>query len=90
MHKLKIRLITCWYILTRKYNNWVIINVDKKNLIKIVSDKKNFEGDMQYHGLQPYIISRMIKMMANAKDETEMICDKAKFEADAEMYKSKK
>lgn len=89
MKKFLIRIRTCYYILSRKYDNWFIVNVDKDNLIKILRDENTFDADLNYHGLRPYVVSRIIKMLSNAKDEVEMICDKANFEAEAQEFKKK-
>lgn len=80
--KLKLRIYAAYCILFRKYNHWIILNVDKDNLVKLLKDE-NFESNFLYHGVQPYIAYRMIKMVSNSKDDIDMALDKAKFEADA-------
>lgn len=88
MKKFKIRLHAAYRILFRKYNHWVILNVSDENLIKLLKDE-DFDTDMLYHGVQPYVFYRIIKMVSNSKDDIDMVLDKAKFEADATEYKRK-
>lgn len=82
MKKLWIRLRTCYEILFLKKRHWVFINVDRENLIKMLKEEE-FTVSMNYHGLQPYNIFCIVKMIAEKKDDIDMICDKAEFEADA-------
>jgi hypothetical protein len=89
MKKLIIRLRVCYNILFRKYNHWAILNLDKDNLVKLLQDKE-FEADILYHGLQPYVCNRMIQMVANNFNDIDSICAKAEFEAEALEYQKRK
>lgn len=86
--KLKIRIKACYRILTRKYDHWVILNLDDDNFTKLLNGDP-FETTGVYHGIQPYIYHKMIKQVSASKDDIELALDKAQFEADATMYKRK-
>jgi len=87
MKKFKIRLLAAYRILFKKYKHWVILDVSDENLVKLLQDD-DFDADVLYHGVQPYVFYKMIKMASNSKDDIDMCLDKAKFEADAIGYKS--
>jgi hypothetical protein len=87
MKKLKVRIIAAYRILFRKYNHWVILDVNDENLVKLLKNE-SFDADILYHGVQPYIYYKMIKMVGNSKDDIDMLLDKAKFEADASELKN--
>lgn len=82
------RLKAAYRILFRKYDHWVILDVKKPELIKCLKDE-NFDVDVLYHGVQPYIYHKMIRMVAASKDSIEIALDKAQFEADSEEYNKK-
>jgi hypothetical protein len=58
-------------------------------MINLFSDK-DFEVEVMYHGLQPYVVQRMINQCSTVKDDIDMMLDKAKFEAEAELHNRKK
>jgi len=82
MKKLLIRLQLCWCIITRKYDHWVVINLDEANLRELLKEN-DFECDAKYHGIQPYILYKMIDRISKTKDETDMFLEKMAFEAEA-------
>lgn len=86
--KFKSRLLVAYRILFRKYDHWLIINVDKDNLIKLLKDE-DFETDGYYHGIQPYVYFKMVERVASSKDEIDMMLEKAKFEAEASLLTKK-
>jgi len=88
MLKLKIKIRTCWNILIGKYKHYLLINIDDENYIKLIKGK-SFEVDGFYCGLQPYTYFKIIKCVAETKDEIEYMLDKAQFEADIEYSKNK-
>jgi hypothetical protein len=83
MMKFKLRLISCYRILFCKWKHWVIINIDQDNLIHLLKEE-TFGADILYHGVQPYIAYRMIKMVGNSQDDIDMALGKAEFQANAE------
>lgn len=82
MKKLLIRLKVCWWIITRKHDHWAIINLDQENLIKLFKEK-DFDIDVTYHGIQPYILYKMIQRIADTMDEDDMLLERISFEAEA-------
>ena len=66
MKKFYIRLLACYKILFRKYDHWVILDVDKDNLVKLLKDEP-FTSDVLYHGVQPYVFYKMIKNISTRK-----------------------
>lgn len=89
LFKFKLRLRACYNILFRKYNHWVILDLDNENIIKLLKDE-NFDANILYHGLQPYNVYKIIQMVGNSKDDVEMLCYKAEFEANAAEYSKSK
>ena len=70
--------------MTRKYDHWVILNLDEVNLVELLKDN-DFEVDATYHGIQPYILHKMIERVSQDKDEIDMLLEKSAFEAEAEL-----
>lgn len=87
MKKLRVKIKAIITILTSKH--WFIVKQDTYNLTLLLKDK-DFDIDLLYYGLQPYGVWKIIKSMSYMKDDNDMILDKAKFEAEAELYKNKK
>lgn len=83
MKKLKIRLKVCWYIISGKYTHWFIINLDRKNLINLLKNE-DVDCDGFFHGIQPHIFNRIIKIISHSKNDAQMLLDKIKFETEAE------
>jgi hypothetical protein len=83
--KFWIRILTCYRILFLRYKHWVLIDIDLYNLVELLREK-DFEVNSIHHGTQPYINSKMIKRLADTKDDIEMMLEKAEFEAKAEEY----
>lgn len=88
IRKFFIRVVTCWRIMTRKYDHWVLLNIDDENLIRLLKDK-DFEVTTPYHGTQPYVYNKMIQMVAKGFTEVDTVCAKAEFEAAAQEYINK-
>jgi len=82
-------LISCYRILFGKHKHLVILWLSKEDLYNLIEEKP-FNIDITYHGLQPYNYKSLIKNIAESYDEIELICDKAKYEADAINYKNNK
>ena len=76
--------MVCWYILTRRYNHFVVLNLSKEELIKLLRNENEIEVDVYFHGIQPYVFNKMIKMISESKDDSQMLLDRIKFEASAE------
>ncbi len=87
MKKLILRLKAIYRILTN--NHWIVFVINKDNLIKMLTEKE-YEVNILFHGLQPYGVWKIVKDISLEKDDNDMILDKAKFEAEAELNKSKK
>ena len=82
-NKFKIRLRACFRIMFRKYDHWVILNVSRNDLELLVRDK-NFDVEVLYHGIQPYILYKIIQEVENGTDGIDMILEKAEFEHKAD------
>jgi hypothetical protein len=84
-----LRLKICWNVLFGKYKHYLLINIDKPNLIKLLEDEP-FQIDGFHCGLQPYTYFKIIKSLAATKDDIDMVLDKAQFEADAIVHSKNK
>jgi hypothetical protein len=58
-------------------------------MINLFSDE-DFDVEVMYYGLQPYVVQRMINQCSTVKDDIDMMLDKAQFEAEAELHNRKK
>ncbi len=84
--KLITRLKVCYRILFRKYDHWIILNLKEKEFINLISDN-DFEIDGDYHGMQPYIMRKMIRKCADQNiKETDLLLDRIEFHADVEQH----
>ena len=89
MKKFIIKIKMIWAILT-EFNHLVILNVNEKSLIELLEDKDEFDVDIMYAGLQPYVMYKMIKRISETKSDIDMALDKAQFEAEAQIKYGKK
>lgn len=84
MHKLKTKIKIIWNILFR-YEHFVLLHVDRKNLENLIQDK-DVDVQMMYVGLRPYLFFKLIKETGAMKSDIDMVLDKAQFEADAILH----
>lgn len=89
MNKFIVKLTVIWKIITNQYQHFAVLNLTQEQLINLFSDE-DFEVDVMYHGLQPYVVQRMINQCSTVKDNIDMMLDKAAFEAEAELHKQQK
>jgi hypothetical protein len=76
----KIRVRTAWKILTGQYKHWVLVDTTDENFIKAIKDE-TFNCNYAHSGTVPYIYYKMLKRVADAKSEDDMILDKATWQA---------
>jgi hypothetical protein len=88
MTKLVVKLNILWNIITNKYKHFVVLDISEEQMINLFSDE-DFEVEVMYHGLQPYVVQRMINQCSTVKDDIDMMLDKAQFEAEAELHNRK-
>jgi hypothetical protein len=82
MKKFVTRLRVAFKILFGRRKHWAMINISKENLVELLKGNE-FDVDVFYHGIQPYVFYKLIKCVSNSKDDIDMMLDKAKFEAEA-------
>lgn len=85
MNKLKIKLTVIWKIISNQYQHFAVLNLTEEQLVNLFSDE-DFDVEIMYHGLQPYVVHRMINQCSTVKDDIDMLLDKAQFEAEAELH----
>jgi len=83
-----IRIKVCWRIMTRKYDHWVIIYLDKPNLLKSLK-YQDYQSKATAHHIHPYMMHKLIKDVAATKDDIDRSLDKAAFEGEVEIFKNK-
>lgn len=88
MNKLAVKFTILWKIITNQYKHFVVLNISQDHMINLFSDE-DFEVEVMYHGLQPYVVQRMINQCSTVKDDIDMMLDKAQFEAEAELHTRK-
>lgn len=89
MSKLIIKLEIIWKIITNQYKHFVVLNLQSKELVNMFSDK-DFDIDVMYCGVRPYVIHKIIKEYAKVKDDIDMMLDKIQFEEEALLNKQNK
>lgn len=89
MTKLAVKLIVIWKIISNQYKHFVVLNLYEEDLVNLFSDE-DFEVEAIYHGLQPYVVQRIINQCSTVKDDIDMMLDKAQFEAEAQLHKQQK
>jgi hypothetical protein len=89
MKKLLVKITVIWKIITNQYKHFAVLNVTEENLVGLFSDE-DFEVEIMYSGLQPYVVQRMINQCSTVRDNIDMMLDKAQFEAESELYNKKK
>lgn len=89
VNKFLIRLKACWYILSGRYKRWLILNIEKDELIKLLQGD-NFDVNILHHGTVHYTNIIMIKGVAASYDKDDILLEKIKFECDYDEYKKQK
>ena len=87
--KFKIRVKTAYRILTKKYTNWAIISIKENDLGPLLEDK-SYGIYITTHGLHEYAFYKLIKSVSAQKDSTDMLLDRAKFQAESELFTDEK
>lgn len=88
MNKLIVKLNILWKIITNQYKHFVVLDISQEHMINLFSDE-DFDVEVMYYGLQPYVVQRMINQCSTVKDDVDMMLDKAQFEAEAELHSRK-
>lgn len=78
------RVKTAWHILTQKKKHWILLSVDKRELLNTFTDGE-YTIDTCVHKMQPYTYFQITKEFCNQKDDTDMTLLKAEMFAKAEM-----
>lgn len=89
MNKFAVKLNILWKIVTNQYKHFVVLDISQEHMINLFSDE-DFDVEVMYYGLQPYVVQRMINQCSTVKDDVDMMLDKAKFEAEAELHSRKR
>lgn len=82
--KFKIRLKIIYGILFKKHTNWAFISIKHTDLSALLEDKA-YGIYIMTHGLHEYAFYKLVKIVAKEKDDIDMLLDKAKFEAEAQL-----
>lgn len=89
MKRILIKMSIIWKIVTNQYKHCVVMNITEEQLINLFSDE-DFDVEILYYGLHPYVFHRMINQCSTVKDDLDMILDKAAFEAESELHNQRK
>lgn len=65
------------------------LSVPPESLRKQIRDQECYDMQLLRIGLQPYNVWRCVKDMANGRDDIDMVLEKARYEAEAEIYTRK-
>lgn len=87
LKKIKIKLSVVWNIIF-KWDHFFILNLDERNLKKMLREQ-DFDMDSMYHGLQHYNVMYIMNQIGNSIDQDEMVLQKARFQAKAQMKNEK-
>lgn len=72
-------------ILFCRYNHFYITNIHRDQLVRLISEE-DFNVEIIHLGLHPYNVTIATKFLSNAKDEDDIVLEKADFDASAELY----
>lgn len=87
--KLPRRIGAALTILLGRKQSWLLITVeDRKNLENIILHK-DFDIDITYEGLHPYLMKVMFKTIGDNIDDTDLLLARTMFEAEADVYLGK-
>lgn len=75
-HKFITKIKIIWKIMTNQYPHFVLLSVDKQNLINLIQDK-DVDVKIGYVGLRPYLFFKLIQESGKMKSDIDMILDKA-------------
>lgn len=85
LRKLRVKLTNCYRVLF-KYKHYVIIHIDKSEMVKMFYDE-DFDVNMMLHSLDPYAVAMMINKLAESNDHARMALLKAELEYRVEFGK---
>lgn len=74
------RLKMCRIVFSGQWEHWIILNVDKQNLLHLLKSEP-YQIKSYFYGVKPFIYFKMVEDFANTIDEVEMLCDQAAFES---------
>lgn len=86
MKKFFMRLSVAYRILFRRDKHWVYIHLDRENFKKLVKEEKDFSLEIDFHGMQKYNLLFMIKSISDEIGFTDMVEEKARFEANVDEW----
>ena len=88
IYKFWMRIKTAFFILTHPKEHWIFIHYPNAELIKLLKDRPydDFDIDLTYHALQPYLVWKSLELVSDSMDETDMALEKAKFEGKFEEW----
>lgn len=64
------------------HDHFALLTLDRDELVKLFKDQE-FNVSVTTHGLQPYIVRRMIARCATGYDDVDMLLDGVAFSAEA-------
>ena len=64
--------MVAWYVLTGKWRHFIIMNLDERNLTKMLMGERDYDVDIRYHGLQKYNFAQLIKECSEFWTEEDM------------------
>lgn len=81
--KLSLRWQAVFMILSRKYDHWILISLDSKNLKEYLSGNE-FHIESIMHALRPWNVYELIKIIHESKTEADVEVMKYQFLSKAE------
>ena len=83
--KLRSKINIILGVLSGKYKHCFLVNLKTKQLENLLVDK-DFEIEIDYYGVQPYIINKVAKEMSENTRDTDLMLQKLEFEVKAKEY----
>ena len=87
--KLWIRLSIGIKIIFNVYPHWAMFSITEENLVRLIKEEGEVDIQMHYHGLVKYNVYAISKLVAESRDEIDVLLDKAHYEAEALLHSKK-
>jgi len=89
--KIKVRLELIFGLIFGRYKYFAFFHLTRKDLEnQLINHPEGYDVNVKVHGLQIYNIQTMIKDYSDSITEEDLILEKAKLEAEAELLKNKR
>lgn len=84
-----IRLRVAFEILFQIRRSWFVVSISKEQLANVFKGE-DYEPEISFHKLQPYVVNLIIQQLSSGLDDIDMLQERLRFELKAEEFKKSK